>query len=281
MPNDGEAAHRRQLGHYEVRERVYETSWESVYHACDPRSGEAVTVKAISPSLPAGLQQKLFRNEHDTLAALKHANIVRLLDSGEDHSLLYLVVEHLNGPNLEELIADRQPMSLRQKLEIIAQVADALQCAHQHGIVHGSLLPLEVTVMGSGLVKLHGFHLRREVSPSTAKQPAEPGWIVGKMRYLSPEPIKGKPVDARSDIFSLGGMLYELLTHALPFPGDDVTTVLYKIVAEPPEPLGKHLPDAPRELAAIVNKALAKDRAQRYQSAEAMARELRALTRTP
>ena len=268
------------LSCYQLRECVYETSWENVYHARDSRSGELVTLKMIPSELPAEVRQRLFRNERDTLATVKHPNIVRLVEAREERGLLYLVVEHLDGPNLEKTIADRQPMNLREKLEPVAQVADALHCAHQHGIVHRTLLPLEIVVTGNGVAKLHGFHMR-EIPGSPCRESASDGTIVGKPRYPSPEQIRGGNVDARSDIFSLGTILYQLLTYALPFPGDDVTTVLYKIVAEPPEPLGKHLPDAPQELAAIVNKALAKDRAQRYQSAEAMARELRALARTP
>lgn len=265
------------VSYYRLRECVYETSWENVYDARDARSGELVTLQVIASGLPAEVQQRLFRNEPETLATVKHPNIVRLVDAREEQGLLYLVVEHLDGPNLEKMIADRRPLSLREKFEIVAQVADALHCVHQHGIVHGSLLPLEIVVTGNRVAKLHGFHVRRQIpgSPCRQRVPAAP--IVGKPSYLSPEQIKGERVDGRSDIFSLGAILYQLLTYTLPFSGDDVTTVLYKFVAEPPEPLGKYLPEAPQELAAIVNKALAKDRAQRYQSAEAMARELRGL----
>jgi serine/threonine-protein kinase len=138
---------------------------------------------------------------------------------------------------------------------------------------------LEIVVTGNGVAKLHGFHMR-EIPGSPCRERASDGTIVGKPRYPSPEQIRGGNVDARSDIFSLGTILYQLLTYALPFPGDDFITVLRKIVDEPPGPLREHLPDAPQELAAIVNKALAKDRAQRYESAGAVARELRALART-
>jgi serine/threonine-protein kinase len=256
-------------------ERVYDTPWEVVYHATNRNTNQRVTLKLVAKNLPPDVQKKLHENESETLKLLDHPNIPKLIDAGHADGRYYVAVELLKGPTVKNLVLDKTPMPLAQKLGIIAHAADALQCAHDHHIVHQSLLPRDIVVLDGGKVKLHGFHLRRmEGEERSAAQV-----LFGKMVYLAPEQVKSETTSPGSDIFSLGTILYEFVAHAMPFPGREVTSVLIKIVQRDPEPLRTHLPDAPDALLKIIDRALAKKPEDRYPSMTAFAEELRAVAK--
>lgn len=265
------------IGRYKILERVYETRWEDLYHARDSRSGERVSLKAICSSLPAQEQERLFTNESHALKVLTHPNIVHFLDAGGEPGHYHIAVEPLDGTNLREIVEEERPLPLKQKLEIIAQVADALEFAHKGGILHRTLMPREIVLKPDGTVKIHGFHLCRVIHDLNPRNTA---YFVAKLRYPAPEQVRGEAADSRADIFSLGAVLYELLCFMPPFGEPNIATVLVKIVAAAPEPLEIYLPRPPAALVAIVDRALAKRPGDRYQTAAHLARDLRSLANT-
>jgi serine/threonine-protein kinase len=269
----------RQVGHYQILERVYQTRWEDLYHACDNRSGKRVSLKWIASTLPSREQQRLFTNERDALKTLKHPNIVKFLDAGGEPGHYHIAVEPLDGTNLRTIIEEKQEIPLKRKLEIIAQVGDALECAHKAGMLHRTLMPREIVLTGDSLVKLHGFHLCRVLDPAPG-QSAPTQYFIAKLRYPAPEQVKGEAPDHRADIFSLGAVLYEFLCYMPPFGEPNIATVLVKIVAAKHEAIDHYVPNPPAKLVAIVDKALAKNREERYNSAAEMAADLRALAQT-
>lgn len=269
----------RQVGHYQILERVYETRWEDLYHATDNRSGQRVSLKMIATALPSREQERLFTNERDTLKNLRHPNIVRFLDAGGEAGHFHIAVEPLDGTSLRTIIEEKRAVPLKEKLEIITQVADALDCAHKAGILHRTLMPREIVLTTDGQVKLHGFHLCRVLDPVPG-QSAPTQYFIAKLRYPAPEQVKGEGADHRADIFSLGAVLYEFLCYMPPFGEPNIATVLVKIVAANPEPLATYLPNPPPQLVAIVDKALAKNREDRFQSAADMSKDLRALAQS-
>jgi serine/threonine-protein kinase len=269
----------RQVGHYQILERVYETRWEDLYHASDNRTGKRVSLKMIATTLPSREQERLFTNERDALKNLKHPNIVRFLDAGGQPGSFHIAVEPLDGTSLRTIIEEKRLIPLKEKLEIMAQVADALDCAHKAGMLHRTLMPREIVLTTGGQVKLHGFHLCRVLDPAPG-QTAPTQYFIAKLRYPAPEQVKGENADHRADVFSLGAVLYEFLCYMPPFGEPNIATVLVKIVAAKPEPLENYVPNPPAQLLAIMNKALAKNRDDRYQSAADMAAELRDLAGT-
>jgi len=269
----------RQVGHYQILERVYQTRWEDLYHATDNRTGQRVSLKMIATTLPSREQLRLFTNERDALKTLQHPNIVRFLDAGGEAGHFHIAVEPLDGTSLRTIIEQKRDMPLKQKLEIIAQVADALDCAHKAGMLHRTLMPREIVLTDGGQVKLHGFHLCRVLDPAPGQQ-APTQYFIAKLRYPAPEQVKGENADHRADVFSLGAVLYEFLCYMPPFGEPNIATVLVKIVAAMPEPLDHYVPNPPAQLVAIVDKALAKSRDARYQSAADMSAALRSLAQT-
>jgi len=269
----------RQVGHYQILERVYETRWEDLYHATDNRSGKRVSLKIIAATLPSREQERLFTNERDALKSLKHPNLARFHDAGGHPGNFHIAVESLDGTSLRTIIEEKRVVPLKEKLEIIAQVADALDCAHKAGMLHRTLMPREIVLVAGGQVKLHGFHLCRVLDPAPG-QSAPTQYFIAKLRYPAPEQVKGENADHRADVFSLGAVLYEFLCYMPPFGEPNIATVLIKIVAAKPEPLGNYVLDAPPKLVAIVDKALAKNREDRYPSAAEMSAELRDLAKT-
>lgn len=264
------------FGPYLLAERIADTPWEVIYHAVDNRNSLPLTLKVVSSKLPPEVQEKLYLNESETLKMLEHPNIPRLLDSGQLDSRFFIAVESLAGPTVKTIVQDQTPMPLRDKLLVIAQAADALQCAHEKGIVHQSLLPRDIVILKDNLVKLHGFHLRRY--KDDVRSAAEV--LFGKVVYLAPEQVKGETTAAATDIFSLGTILYEFVSLHMPFPGREITSALFKIVGRDPLPLRDFVPDAPDGLLAIIDKSLNKKPEERYTSAVEMATALRVLAST-
>ena len=211
-----------------------------------------------------------FRREAKNAAGLSHPNIVSIYDRGEAEGTYYIAMEHLDGRNLKELIVARGPAPVRIAIDYARQILQALRFAHRNGIVHRDIKPHNVVVDGDGRVKVTDFGIAR----AGASQMTEAGSIVGTAQYLSPEQARGGGVDQRSDLYSLGIVLYELLTGSVPFTGDSPVEIAMKHLSGTPEPPSAKRPDLPRELDLIVTRALAKDPDERYQTAEEMTADL-------
>jgi serine/threonine-protein kinase len=243
----------------------------NVYLAEDQELGRGVAIKILNDRHANDEQfVERFRREAKNAAALSHPNIVSIYDRGEAEGTYYIAMEYLDGRTLKELIVQRGPAPVTVSVEYARQVLSALRFAHRHGIVHRDIKPHNVLVDAEGRVKVTDFGIAR----AGASQMTEAGSIVGTAQYLSPEQARGGDVDQRSDLYSLGVVLYELITGTLPFNGDTPVEIAMKHLSTVPEPPSERRPDIPRDLDLIVMRALAKDPDDRYASAEEMDADL-------
>ncbi len=242
-----------------------------VYLAEDQRLGRPVALKTMSPSVaddPELLQR--FYREAQSAGQLRHPNIVTIYDIDDADGIPFIAMEFLEGESLEQIISARRDIPVVRKVEILAQTCKGLHYAHEHGIVHRDVKPANIVVLNDGMVKIVDFGIARIAGGSMTRT----GLVMGTPMYMSPEQVLGQTVDARSDIFSAGVILYELLTFHNPFGGGDIPSILYKIVEKRPEPLTTLLPNCPPQLDSVVMKALARNREERYQSGEDLAFDL-------
>jgi beta-lactam-binding protein with PASTA domain/predicted Ser/Thr protein kinase len=258
-------------GRYQVVRKLGAGGMANVYLAEDQELGRRVAIKILNDR-HAGDEQfvERFRREAKNAAALSHPNIVSIYDRGEAEGTYYIAMEYLDGRSLKELIVQRGPAPITVSVEYARQILSALRFAHRHGIVHRDIKPHNVLVDADGRVKVTDFGIAR----AGASQMTEAGSIVGTAQYLSPEQARGTDVDQRSDLYSLGIVLYELLTGTLPFNGDTPVEIAMKHLSTIPEAPSARRPDVPRDLDLIVTRALAKDPDDRYQSAEEMDADL-------
>jgi serine/threonine-protein kinase len=259
------------IGKYEVIEVIGEGGMGIVYKARDPRIGRMVAIKKIT----AGFGQdsdllKRFFSEAQAVGKLQHPSIVVIYDLGDEGGIPFLVMEYLTGQSLDKILASRTELPLIQKLGIIMQVCDALHYAHQRNIVHRDIKPANVILSEDGQAKLVDFGVAHAADSGLTRT----GQILGTISYMSPEQLNGQPVDGRSDVFSTGVMFYQLLTYSLPFDGQGTAAVIANILHHPPPPLSQYIRDYPAELDDIVERALAKNREQRYATAEDFAFDL-------
>ena len=265
----------RTIEHYKILEKLGEGGMGVVFKALDTRLDRFVALKVLSPEKTADPDRKRrFVQEAKAASALNHPNIVTIHDIGHAGEFDYIAMEYVHGRTLQQLAA-RKGLDLGEAIKIAVQMADAIAAAHTHGIVHRDLKPGNVMVNEQGIVKLLDFGLAKLYEPefgadaetvTIGADVTRPGVVVGTVPYLSPERLAGKPVDARSDIFAFGVVLYELLAGARPFTGDTDPDILYAILHNAPKPLSEARPDSPVELRLVVEKALEKDPADRYQS---------------
>src|SRR5262249_25944866 len=213
--------------------------------------------------------------EAKNAAALNHPNIVSIYDRGDVEDTYYIAMEFLDGRTLKELIVSRGAAPINVAIEYARQILSALRFAHRHGIVHRDIKPHNVLVDGEGRVKVTDFGIAR----AGTSQMTETGSIVGTAQYLSPEQAKGGEVDPRSDLYSLGVVLYELLTGKTPFDGETPVEIAMKHLSNPPQPPSKLRSDVPPELDLVVMRALAKNPDDRYQNAEEMEADLERVAR--
>jgi len=257
---------------YRVEARIGQGGMAEVYRGFDPALDRTVAIKVLLPPYDrdAGFVAR-FRREAQAAARLSHPNIVGVYDTGADGDTQYIVMEYIEGRTLASFLAGGGKPTPMQAVELGDKIAGALAAAHAQGIVHRDIKPANVMVTREGAVKVMDFGIARLQSDATAPQTSS---VIGTPAYFSPEQAQGLPVDARSDIYSLGCVLYELLAHRPPFTGDTPVAIAYKQVNESPLPPSEVNPDVPPRLDAVVMKCMAKNPANRYQSAAELSADL-------
>jgi len=263
-------------GRYRIQRKLGAGGMADVYLAEDQELGRRVAIKILN-GRHANDDQFIerFRREAKNAAALNHPNIVSIYDRGNAEDTYYIAMEYLDGKTLKELIVGRGKAPVNVAIEYARQILSALRFAHRHGIVHRDIKPHNVLVDSEGRVKVTDFGIAR----AGTSQMTETGSIVGTAQYLSPEQARGGEVDQRSDLYSLGVVLYELLTGKTPFEGDTPVEIAMKHLSNAPKPPSKLRPDIPEELDMVVLRALAKDPDDRYQSADEMEADLERVAR--
>ncbi len=258
-------------GRYRIQRKLGAGGMADVYLAEDQELGRRVAIKILN-GRHANDDQFIerFRREAKNAAALNHPNIVSIYDRGEAEETYYIAMEFLDGRTLKELIVGRGAAPVNVAIEYARQILSALRFAHRHGIVHRDIKPHNVMVDGEGRVKVTDFGIAR----AGTSQMTEAGSIVGTAQYLSPEQARGGEVDPRSDLYSLGIVLYELLTGKTPFDGETPVEIAMKHLSTAPKPPSTLRPDVPPELDMVVMRALAKNPDDRYQSADEMEGDL-------
>jgi eukaryotic-like serine/threonine-protein kinase len=262
----------KKLGKYDVLDVVGRGGMGIVYKATDPGIGRVVAIKMVTAGFSNDPELlKRFYREAQSAGKLQHPNIVTIFDLGDHDGNPYMVMEYLEGESLESIIASRRSVPLEQKLNTIIQLCNALSYAHQHNVIHRDIKPANVMVLKDLTVKIVDFGIARIGNENVTR----PGQLMGSIPYMSPEQVKDKAyVDSRTDIFSVGVVLYQLLTYALPFDGKDMGAILLKIVHDPPPPLQTYLSAYPEELDYIIAHALAKNSEERYPTADRLAIDL-------
>ncbi|KOU44739.1 serine/threonine protein kinase [Streptomyces sp. WM6373] len=271
---------RRLGGRYELSHVLGRGGMAEVYLAHDTRLGRTVAVKTLRADLARDPSfQARFRREAQSAASLNHPAIVAVYDTGEDYvdniSIPYIVMEYVDGSTLRELLHSGRKLLPERTLEMCIGILQALEYSHRAGIVHRDIKPANVMLTRTGQVKVMDFGIARAMGDSgmTMTQTAA---VIGTAQYLSPEQAKGEQVDARSDLYSAGCLLYELLSVRPPFVGDSPVAVAYQHVREEPQPPSNFDPEITPEMDAIVLKALVKDPDYRYQSADEMRADIEA-----
>src|SRR5271169_1546851 len=264
-------------GRYEIVGELGRGAMGVVYKATDPVIGRTVAVKTIKLSEEGtGLSRPellaRFQTEARAAGLLTHANIVVVFDAGEEDGLYYITMELVEGKSLQAHLDGAQAFPLPRVLRIMEQTCSALQFAHERNVVHRDIKPANIMLTADDTVKITDFGTAKILQFGTMQQTAH---VMGTPSYMSPEQVKGRAVDGRSDIFSLGVLLYEMVTGEKPFPGQNITTVIYKIVNEEPVPPRQIDPSIHPGISAVVMKALVKEPDQRYQSCREMLEDLR------
>jgi len=262
----------QKVGKYLIVAKIGSGAMGDVYRAHDAKLNRDVAVKTMAELYASDDQLvQRFQREAQSAAALNHPNVVTVYDFGSEQGKFYLAMELLDGADLKELIAARSLNDLWDKLDVMEQIAEGLAYAHKQGVVHRDLKPANIRVLPNGRVKIMDFGLARIGSSDMTRA----GMVMGTPNYMSPEQVRGTKADARSDIFSLGAVFYELLSGKKAFNADSMHTILYKVLEEEPEPVRTWVPALPGPFVAFVERCLAKDPANRYQDAGEMRDALR------
>jgi CHASE2 domain-containing sensor protein len=265
------------LGRYEVEKELGKGAMGTVYYGRDPKINRVVAIKTLALASEfegsdlAQVKERFF-HEAETAGRLNHPNIVTIYDAGEDHDLAYIAMEYLEGKDLTTYTKPGQLLPVNEVADIICKVAEALSYAHSQDVVHRDIKPANIMYDAStGSVKVMDFGIAR----ITASNRTRTGVILGTPSYMSPEQLSAKRVDGRSDLFSLGVMTFELLTGHLPFEGDTMTTLMYQIVNEPHPKIRSLHANLPACMRGVIDRALAKNPDQRFQTGEEFAQALR------
>ena len=270
-------AEKAKLGRYEIEKELGKGAMGVVYLGRDPMIGRQVAIKTMALSNEfeadelASVKARFFR-EAESAGRLQHPNIVAIYDAGEEHDLAYIAMELLKGHDLTRYTKPDNLLPLHILVRLMADAADALDYAHANGVVHRDIKPANMMWLPEKqVIKLTDFGIARISDASKTRT----GLVLGSPSYMSPEQLRGQKVDGRSDLFSLGASLYQLLTGHLPFQADSLATLMLKIVTEKPQDPSKLRPGIPAALVAVIEKAMTKDREQRYQRGAEMAKDLR------
>lgn len=263
------------IGKYTIQRLVARGGMGELYLAHDPDLDREVAIKVMSEEISLDPQARArFYREARAAARLQHRNIVTVFDFAHDGEMPYFVMEYLRGQSLAERLQQAAPMTLNEKLDLAIQLCEGLQFAHGEGVIHRDIKPGNIWLVDDGAVKVLDFGIATSLLGTLSLGTS----VVGSAGYMSPEQIEGQPVDGRSDLFSAGAVLFELVTGRAPFDGDSVTTVMMKIVQEEPAPdVRDFAPDTPASLATVIRRALEKDPDRRYAGAAEMAADLRAV----
>ncbi len=264
----------KRIGKYVVMEVLGRGGMGVVYRALDNQLGREVAIKTLTRGVAEDPEMLArFYEEGRKTARLKHPHIVIVYDLGEENSIPYIVMERVEGDSLEKLIRDNSPLTVMDRLRIVGEMCAALGYAHANNVIHRDVKPANIFVQPDGCSKLLDFGIARLEKRSQELSLTRTGHIVGTVPYIAPERLKDKFIDARSDIFSIGVVLYQLLAGQLPFSGEDFV-LMQKIMSEPHPPLSTLCDFIPHGVEAIVDRSLAKSPDDRYQTAEEMAADI-------
>jgi len=258
------------IGKYEITGKIGSGGFGAVYSGRDPYIKRTVAVKTCQLN-DEEIKSRFFR-EAELAGNLHHRHITTIYDFGVENGIPYIVQEFLSGEDLDKKVKRAEPLPIARKVEILVAIADGLAYAHAAGIIHRDIKPANVRILEDGSVKIMDFGIAKSLQ--TESNLTQTGITLGTSAYLAPEQIRGEPVDRRTDIFSLGILAYEFLTYRKPFRGEHLSTILYKILNETPERIEDLSPDAPASLVAAVNKAMEKQRENRYESMDALKQDL-------
>jgi eukaryotic-like serine/threonine-protein kinase len=258
-------------GRYRIMRKLGSGGMADVYLAEDEELGRRVAIKILNDKYaPDDQFVERFRREAKNAAGLSHPNIVSIYDRGEAEGTYYIAMEYLDGRSLKELVVARGPLPIPDAIAATRQVLAALRFAHRKGVVHRDIKPHNVMADADGRLKVTDFGIAR----AGVSQMTEAGSIIGTAQYLSPEQARGAPVDQRSDLYSMGVVLYEMLTGQVPFTGESPVEIAMKHLSDTPRPPSLLRPDIPPDLDMVVLRALAKNPEDRFQAAEEMDAEL-------
>jgi len=265
----------RKLGRYEIVGELGKGAMGIVYCARDPLLDRTVAIKTINMELAQEEKKEYearFYQEAKAAGGLNHPNIVIIYDIGKSGNIAYMAMELLQGKELKTLMSKATALPVAYAVDVAAQIAEGLGYAHEHGIVHRDIKPANIMIVRGELVKITDFGIARMRSANVQTQV---GTVLGSPRYMSPEQVAGKRAEPRSDTFSLGAIIYEMLTGRPPFNGEDVTSVMFQILNFMPPPPSALNAEVPEMLDFIIAKALAKSSADRYANASELAADLR------
>jgi serine/threonine-protein kinase len=279
---DGGGIEKPMLGRYEIEKELGKGAMGVVYLGKDPKINRVVAIKtmALAQEFEADeldeVKERFFR-EAETAGRLNHPNIVTIFDAGEEHDLAYIAMEFLKGHDLARYCKPDNLLEMSTVISIVARSAEGLDFAHQQNVVHRDIKPANIMYESeSDIVKITDFGIARITDSSKTKT----GMVLGTPSYMSPEQLAGKKVDGRSDLFSLGVMLYQMLSGALPFKAESMASLMFKITNEEAADVRTHRADIPEPIAIIINKALTKDAEARYQTGSEFAGDLKAFLQT-
>jgi len=277
LMNEDGTIEKPMLGRYQVEKELGQGAMGVVYLGKDPKINREVAIKTMALSNEfeadelAEVKERFFR-EAESAGRLTHPNIVAIYDAGEEGDLAYIAMELLKGHDLDEHIKPGKLMPLDQVLNIVIACAEALDFAHSHNVVHRDIKPSNIMYdPETGDVKITDFGIARITDSSKTRT----GTVLGTPNYMSPEQCMGKRVDGRSDLFSLGVVLYQLCSGALPFKGDTMATLMYSIVHDAPIDVRKQRPDIPPTLRKVIHNAIGKSPERRYPSGKKMVEHLK------
>src|SRR5437899_10785966 len=263
-------------GRYELHRRLARGGMADVFLARDQLLDRPVAVKVLFPEFATDRSfVERFRREAQSAANLNHPNIVAVYDWGQEQGTYFIVMEYVEGRSLADILRTEGPLHPQRAAEVASDIAAALGFAHRNGVIHRDIKPGNVLVSPNGQVKVADFGIARAFGAGAEENLTQAGSVMGTATYFSPEQAQGLALDPRSDLYSLGVVLYEMITGRAPFTGDSPVSIAYKHVQEQPPRPRQVNPDVPADLEAITGRLLAKNPATRYPSAEDLRADLR------